>query len=302
MEVGTNDLNLSGSICRACLKLGAKNKIFSTHKHSSLQYSYIFSTCVSIQVDPEDELPKQICRKCINKLINFYKFKNTIIQNDLRLREILKSKINEKPFTDLQNFGCKLKIDENVLEKQSKYALDINKSDNFKFASNITVHNENFIGSDVLNIKNEIKTELKSEHTEELSKHKAQIYTDDNTDDTLEESDNAEEAEEKPARGKNVPYVSIFSRFHDNERPFACKICDKRFVTSSHLNVHIKQHNGERSHQCIVCGKAFVRSEHLKGHLIIHTGQKPHACKLCPKKYTQSSHLNRHMKTHKTEL
>lgn len=73
----------------------------------------------------------------------------------------------------------------------------------------------------------------------------------------------------------------------------------RRFVTSSHLTVHIKQHKGDKAHRCNICGKGFVRSEHLKDHLVIHTGQKPHACTLCPKRYTQSSHLKRHMKSHK---
>lgn len=107
----------------------------------------------------------------------------------------------------------------------------------------------------------------------------------------------------------------VFS-FHNNERPFVCTQCGQRFVTSSHLSVHLKHHSGERNHICPICEKGFIRKEHLRyfrtyfplnrpkyvyfrSHMTSHTGQKKHLCTLCGKRYAQSCHLSRHMKTHK---
>ncbi|KAJ8982235.1 hypothetical protein NQ317_013537 [Molorchus minor] len=139
-NINTNNLDLSGPVCRACLKFGAKNKIFSIHKSTSLTYSYIFSTCFSVKVEFDDGLPKFICRKCLTKLVSFYKYRNVVAANDSKLRQILAT--NRKESIE----------DPNKCEKEVK----------FEFTnSDISKDNGHTSNKDFEIVEPNIKTEIK---------------------------------------------------------------------------------------------------------------------------------------------
>ncbi|KAH8355276.1 hypothetical protein KR093_010008 [Drosophila rubida] len=116
---------------------------------------------------------------------------------------------------------------------------------------------------------------------------------------------------------------------HSTERPFACELCDRRFVLRTQLNSHARMHTGEpkprifacsdcgktwptksdlrthmRSHdpdmskrpfKCDRCEKAFFTRGHLSSHHLVHTGEKPYGCQYCDKSYQSVGNLNNHM-------
>ncbi|XP_060657870.1 LOW QUALITY PROTEIN: gastrula zinc finger protein XlCGF52.1 [Drosophila nasuta] len=124
---------------------------------------------------------------------------------------------------------------------------------------------------------------------------------------------------------------------HSTERPFACELCDRRFVLRTQLNSHARMHTGEtkprifkcnicaktwptksdlrthmRSHdpdmskrpfKCDKCEKAFYTRGHLSSHNLVHTGEKPHTCTYCKKSYQSVGNLNNHIvRQHSSEL
>lgn len=88
-------------------------------------------------------------------------------------------------------------------------------------------------------------------------------------------------------------------RIHRGERPYACKVCDQKFVQSSNLRRHEKTHTGEKSFACPQCDKKFSTASNLRQHAQIHkeeTNRKHYECTTCGRSYLYLSSLNKHVK------
>ncbi|XP_077977815.1 uncharacterized protein LOC144433386 [Glandiceps talaboti] len=56
---------------------------------------------------------------------------------------------------------------------------------------------------------------------------------------------------------------------HMGEKPFACEMCDQRFVSASALITHRRRHTGEKPYKCNICGRAFRHSSTMKRHRLL---------------------------------
>ncbi|CAB1455824.1 unnamed protein product [Pleuronectes platessa] len=83
--------------------------------------------------------------------------------------------------------------------------------------------------------------------------------------------------------------------------PHICSLCNKTFISSAHLNLHLTSHNKERKFRCNTCGKLFHQSSHLIAHKIIHSGDRPFKCPDCGKTFGRASHLKTHSRLHTGE-
>ena len=57
-------------------------------------------------------------------------------------------------------------------------------------------------------------------------------------------------------------------RAHTHEKPYACSVCHKRFVSSSDLKSHTAVHSNERPFVCPICSKSFKRKNDIRKHKI----------------------------------
>uniref|UniRef100_A0A8C5AUQ9 C2H2-type domain-containing protein n=1 Tax=Gadus morhua TaxID=8049 RepID=A0A8C5AUQ9_GADMO len=104
--------------------------------------------------------------------------------------------------------------------------------------------------------------------------------------------------------GKVIPNnanMIIHMRTQNDEKPYCCYQCMKRFSRKGVLNRHMMTHEGVKPYKCDQCMKCFGESSKLKLHMRTHTGEKPYKCDQCTKSFSHKDYLNIHMRTHSGE-
>ncbi|XP_063814543.1 zinc finger protein 271-like [Pseudophryne corroboree] len=104
--------------------------------------------------------------------------------------------------------------------------------------------------------------------------------------------------------GKRFKLKSSLSRHqhkHKEGRPFCCSDCGKRFLSRSALDRHQINHIGAKSYSCSECGKCFNSDSKLVKHQLSHTGGNKYCCSLCGKVFTCNTKLIIHQRTHTGE-
>lgn len=91
-------------------------------------------------------------------------------------------------------------------------------------------------------------------------------------------------------------------RNHEDDRPFRCMECDKRYKQNAHLMVHVRTvHEGRRPYECPDCGKTFARRSHLVAHGVTHSGERRFQCQLCDRRFAHRFLLTAHEQAHSGE-
>lgn len=65
------------------------------------------------------------------------------------------------------------------------------------------------------------------------------------------------------------------------DRPFACEVCERKFIRATHLRRHMRIHTGEKPFACHICGRRYARGDYLRAHIHAHRRDKVHKCKHC---------------------
>ncbi|GFQ87837.1 zinc finger protein [Trichonephila clavata] len=95
----------------------------------------------------------------------------------------------------------------------------------------------------------------------------------------------------------NEPITSAYDyTYAEEDRPFSCYICGRKFNRLHHLKLHLMVHLGQSPHTCDICGRTCNQLSDLKKHQMIHTGERPHSCPICNKGFIQ------HIITHSGSL
>lgn len=90
-------------------------------------------------------------------------------------------------------------------------------------------------------------------------------------------------------------------RSHSVKKPHQCEVCDKGFVNSSSLVLHMRTHAEGDPFPCSDCGKRFKQSHLLLEHMQLHTDAYLYQCSICRKAFKQAGELVQHMKDHTGE-
>jgi KRAB domain-containing zinc finger protein len=97
----------------------------------------------------------------------------------------------------------------------------------------------------------------------------------------------------KEVRDINLHMMQLHS---NNERPYECLFCDKKFKTKREVTIHEKIH--DKKFKCTLCTKKFAQKAQLDYHLKVHENPNQFRCTICEKTFSFKSGLGYHLKTH----
>ncbi|KAJ8664305.1 hypothetical protein QAD02_005967 [Eretmocerus hayati] len=87
-------------------------------------------------------------------------------------------------------------------------------------------------------------------------------------------------------------------KFHTEEYPFTCDVCDEKFRDVSQLVTHARTHANDETYSCGLCGAKFQNQLRLKNHAQVHSRDRLFECKFCGNFHKSERHLKSHLNTH----
>ncbi|KAJ6633299.1 Zinc finger and BTB domain-containing protein 41 [Pseudolycoriella hygida] len=285
------------SICRSCLcslnkPTDAVNIFDDLYKNNNL--SILLPELFNIKLEFNDEITKNICKRCAKKIVEFHEFYIMYVESDRKLRT-------------LNETECKPTVE------------------SFEFDSENTVVHE---VSAVIK-KEDCAEPIPSKEDEEESEIDSREM--DETNDELPE-ENVDESnlvsrtkEKKPKRFKSLwecfachkTYKSVktirkhskncnqttsnykttyYHKTIDDE--FVCNVCNKSFKSRQSVNAHIQRHIGQKL-LCNICGKYLSNRNNLTKHYkTVHLKEKRYQCPQCQKRYDSGYRLRIHQNSH----
>ncbi|XP_022913647.2 zinc finger protein ZFP2-like [Onthophagus taurus] len=315
------DLDLN-KICRVCMKDGIMMPIFKVNVSKKLM------SCASVQVWPNDNLPKQICNKCSAKLHISFQFKKLCEKSDAKLRQYV---------TKIEQEGEILRQQSTQQSIQQQVQVNaVNGTGNCVFIECAPILDmqgeEKFVHFNTINQPHETLTQVDYNiHTDghhSYNLQAVQVYNGTYTvpvqdvqpgtiiqnqvittqipiqnqivhqqQSTVIENETLNQLQE-PDKDKLKKEIKIKKETVDGK---ICRTCNKMFSTTAKLTRHMKIHSADMPYKCNFCNKAFTHSSNFKIHLRSHTDERPYRCSVCNKGCRQAQDLEKHMRTHTGE-
>ncbi|XP_044743514.1 zinc finger protein OZF-like [Chrysoperla carnea] len=298
-------------VCRICMEF-ADNLLSIT----SFKIIEMISSCTSVQIWENDELPNQICNTCFLQLQNTVTFKQLCEKSDSTFRQIIeqtKVKIENKT----ENFEFGLKTDDSndniskILQPDFTDVKVEHHSDDSDFDYNKDDDLSNHSFKSDVKLENTKSEEHDSDNDSEDDDKNGpkQVYKCEKCNQEFKKACNLGNHMHRRHRAKGTKcskcslvcyhplHLSAHEKIHSPSN-FPCKVCNKSFSNTHKLKRH-KFIHGERNFACTKCDLSFKDKWILKRHVktVHYASQQYEACHVCGKSF-KKRHFQKHLATH----
>lgn len=245
------------------------------------------------QIEPNDEITKDVCKKCANKIVEIHQFSLMYLESDRKLRSLNESDCERcEPLLDSEFESVDVLPHEVVAVKTEVIAesLDFEAEDDAD--SSLTNHNTESDERPITkSTSDDVGSEKKPKRLVSLWECFACHKTYKSVKTIRKHSKNCRRTEfhSKLANGS----------YHKNvNNEFVCDLCNLSFKTRNAVYSHIQKHLGQKF-LCNICGKCLSDRNNLtKHHKTVHLKEKNYQCPTCEKRYDSSYRLRIHQNSH----
>ncbi|KAI4460788.1 finger putative transcription factor family-related [Holotrichia oblita] len=306
------ELDISNK-CRACLSTHTiMFPLFDIYEYD-LTLADIIEHCLNTQLNPDINLPKEICEECVTCLIQFYNFSLIFEENSKKLTNFI------------ENNSDKLNCEDSIIEevdKSSDKSLDRTNKNEGPLCDTLDF-NEDFAENDsyeeiiIKTIKEDDLNESKlcidnDQYICEICGYITQkkSYLRDHMDThSLNKAYKCNFCN-KSFRGRSNFYRHRKIHIPKHKRRSAlmikphvilengevkCDECNQTFKNLVQFKIHVKRH---KKYVCEVCGYATYRQSYLTDHKEVHSLAKTYTCVVCNKSYRGRTNYSRHKRIH----
>ncbi|KAJ6647391.1 Histone-lysine N-methyltransferase PRDM9 [Pseudolycoriella hygida] len=306
----TSDEELDFSdICRVCCLRGTLLSLFKVHLNRKLM------ACTNVTVWKDDNLPAQICSKCVSKLHIAFQFKKLCEKSDARLRNHLEKVLADREKKSQETAATTVQVQQQVAQMQSVipiqnnfvYITECNPSipvmqdikqfsnevtslvPNQVIQSNALAYNLNSMG-----VLNGLATNGYA--LQNLSVPPAAVQYQTFSVPLLNQPNGLVQ----PITVSAIPLQPIVSQVDINE-PNKDDVRLNDGVNSAPNISNINEERKNDSKTCSTCGKVFPTLLKLSRHTKTHSQTFTHRCKICHKGFTHGGNFKVHMRMHNDE-
>ncbi|XP_055910438.1 zinc finger protein 62-like [Eupeodes corollae] len=297
------------AVCRVCLK--------STHDYMELDalmqndedddpltYLECFKSCTQLDIQLDDDQPKQICLPCSNELWAAYEFitkarvsHEVLITRQLRYEEV-KSENGDISNEEQHEIDSK-SIDIDTTEKVDEEVLYMSMGDNELVEEEVVESfqaENNFAEETEICESNKDKLELENQADDEV------VSIDDfNEEDIIESVDSSLSTIKCNLCRQTFLSLNELREHgeleHENAQ-YCCQTCFHRFTFMYGLTDHIKRRHDTSYVKCNTC-KTLVQSCLMRSHKRKEHANPTFLCTACPRTFKTSAGLQIHSETHK---
>ncbi|XP_055639533.1 zinc finger protein OZF-like [Toxorhynchites rutilus septentrionalis] len=259
------------------------------------QLAAMINEICGLQISENDGLPDVACCTCVAELQAAIKLKHKCLESDAALRILLDSNKTKNSINTTNGIVGTAEISYHIVYEEIvepfKQRVDISKGI-AETGCKIDLKELNDAPSDCVSRKHDCNSTKK-------------VISTSNDADVIVNSDSKYVCCGCDIAFENRELLLEHSKLtHENqkslneERPFECAICYKRYTSERGLKLHRRSALAFKHHQCAICGKRFGNRVILANHELTHTKEKPFACHVCPKSFGSQSNLLSHVKLH----
>lgn len=279
-------------------------------------------------ISPSDGLPQQLCSNCVRQLHELNEFRKNCFSSVSFLETLLLENIKTSNGTVVE-LKIEQKTDDSIEEQPESIVLIL--GENGKLIEER--YKSIFENIETLNEEKKIKQELDHDYCSGEAKYSITCSPENTQNDVIATAvPETSEVNPKTSSGskrkkifrkqvRNVPngrhskdLCTICGALHnhtnmrrhieihmgpDRKHPYACTVCDKKFVNRLSFIAHVNRHNDVRPYKCNLCEKSFYGANLLRTHMNSHSTENKYPCSDCDKVFRYPHYLSQHRRIHK---